>query len=57
MSNIESKMSPKVMSFTELLDEYLQVREHKNNLPEDEMHRFVEVVYEIDVRCSPKNIS
>lgn len=54
MSNVASDMSPKVMSFTDLLDEYIQGRRDVGSLSEKETHRLAEVTYEIDVRCPPK---
>lgn len=54
MSKVASDMSPKVMSFTDLLDEYIQRRREVDSLSEEQTHRLAEVTYEIDIRCPPK---
>ena len=55
MSILTQKLSTTVMSFTELLEEYLETSPKKNNHSKDERKRFIEIKYEIDVRCPPKN--
>jgi hypothetical protein len=54
MSILTQKLSTAVMSFTELLDEYLETSQKKNNHSKEESQRFIEVMHEIDIRCPPK---
>jgi hypothetical protein len=48
-------MSPDVMTFTELLDEYLEQRLRLHDLSDEGTRRFAKVTYELNVRCSPKS--
>lgn len=52
MSRPECRRSTGAMTFTELLDEYLEPRLH--DLSDEEIRRLSEVVYELNVRCPPK---
>lgn len=52
MTSSLEKFSPEAMTFTQLLDEYIQDRQ-KEYRSEDETRRFVEVMYELNVRCAP----
>ena len=53
MNKPECRRSTEAMTFTELLDEYLEHRLH--DLSDEEIRRLSEVVYELNVRCPPKN--
>lgn len=43
------------MSFTDLLNEYIEGRRGLNGLSEEGRRRLAEITYELDVRCPPKN--
>jgi hypothetical protein len=55
LNNPASTMSPDVMTFTELLDEYLEQRLRLHDLSDEGTRRFAKVTYELNVRCSPKS--
>lgn len=55
MSNPTSKFSPETMNFTDLLNEYLQEHQRLASHSEDERRRLAEIMYEINLRCPPKN--
>ena len=55
LENLASRMSPGAMSFTDLLNEYIEDRRGLNGLSEEGRRRLAEITYELDVRCPPKN--
>jgi len=48
-------MTPGIMTFTELLEEYLEQRLRLHDLSDEGRRRFTEVMYELNLRCSPKS--
>jgi hypothetical protein len=53
MANPLEKFSTDVMTFTQLLDEYIDDR-RKEDRSEEETRRLAEVMYELNLRCSPR---
>lgn len=55
MDNPASRMSPVVMTFTELLDEYIGDRSRLHDLSDDGKRRLAEIMFELNLRCPPKS--
>ncbi len=53
MTNSNDRFHPEAMTFTQLLDEYIQDRQREEQ-SDSETSRLAEIMYELNRRCAPK---